>query len=193
MAWTEYRYWYDGTFAGFLTCVFESYARRERPMVFAGPEEVRLTLYPERIIQTQKEQALRVYQGIAKNISPAAQRLAPLRGRISLLLPRLAAALLPALCAGVLALTAAENPRAVGALVPYLLFWAAVALVLALRRTAWGVLPVLMPFVPVLGVLLSPVLLDLSTLFPPWLRSFAGTPSPSSSGPATDPGRMGCF
>lgn len=98
--------------------------------------------------------------------SPAAQRLAPLRGRISLLLPRLAAALLPALCAGVLALTAAENPRAVGALVPYLLFWAAVALVLALRRTAWGVLPVLMPFVPVLGVLLSPVLLDLSTLFP---------------------------
>ena len=98
--------------------------------------------------------------------SPAAQRLAPLRGRISLLLPRLAAALLPALCAGALALTAAENPRAVGALVPYLLFWAAVALVLALRRTAWGVLPVLMPFVPVLGVLLSPVLLDLSTLFP---------------------------
>lgn len=75
---TPYAYLYDGTFAGFLTCVFESYARRELPMIFSGPEEVRLSMYPERTIETSKGQALRVYQGIANNISPAAQRLAAL-------------------------------------------------------------------------------------------------------------------
>ena len=37
---------------------------------------------------------------------------------------------------------------------------------LARIRPLWEVLPVLMPFVPALGLLLSPVLLDLSVLFP---------------------------
>ena len=96
--------------------------------------------------------------------SPFARRLAPLRGRLSLLLPRLAAALLPALCAGALAV---ECPlAAVLALVPYLLFWGAAAMALALWSPAWNALPALIPFVPALGLLLSPTLLDLSTLFP---------------------------
>lgn len=98
--------------------------------------------------------------------SPAVRRLAPLRGRTALLMPKLAAAMIPALCAGALALAAAEVPAAVWALVPYLLFWGAAALALALCRPLWSALPVLMPFVPVLGLLLSPVLLDLSLLFP---------------------------
>lgn len=99
--------------------------------------------------------------------SPFARRLAPLRGRLSLLLPRLAAALLPALCAGALALLAVECPlAAVLALVPYLLFWGAAAMALALWSLAWNALPALIPFVPALGLLLSPTLLDLSTLFP---------------------------
>ncbi len=99
--------------------------------------------------------------------SPFARRLAPLRGRLSLLLPRLAAALLPALCAGALALLAVECPlAAVLALVPYLLFWGAAAMALALWSPAWNALPALIPFVPALGLLLSPTLLDLSTLFP---------------------------
>lgn len=99
--------------------------------------------------------------------SPFARRLAPLRGTLSLLLPRLAAALLPALCSGALALAAAGADAAcMLALVPYLLFWGAAALALARWRPGWNALPALMPFVPALGLLLSPVLLDLSPLFP---------------------------
>ena len=99
--------------------------------------------------------------------SPFARRLAPLRGAILLLLPRLAAALLPALCSGVLALAAVRSDAACAlALIPYLMFWGSVALALARWRPGWNALPALMPFVPVLGLLLSPVLLDLSLIFP---------------------------
>lgn len=78
MSWTEYCYQYDGTFAGFLTCVYESYANRELPAVFSSPDETRVSLYPEKTVETNKEHALRVYRGIAQRISPAAQRLASL-------------------------------------------------------------------------------------------------------------------
>lgn len=99
--------------------------------------------------------------------SPAARRLRPLRGAQALLLPRLAGALCPALCSGALALLALERPLAcLLALVPYLLFWGAAALALARWRPAWTALPVLMPFVPAAALLLSPVLVDLSLLFP---------------------------
>ena len=99
--------------------------------------------------------------------SPFARRLIPLRGRLALLLPRLAGALIPALCAGALALLALERPLPyLLALVPYLLFCGAAVLVLARIRPLWEALPVLMPFVPAAGLLLSPVLLDLSVLFP---------------------------
>ena len=99
--------------------------------------------------------------------SPFARRLIPLRGRTALLLPRLAGGMLPALCAGALALLAVERPLpCILSLLPYLLFGGAAALALALCRPLWSALPALMPFVPVLGLLLSPVLLDLSLLFP---------------------------
>ena len=99
--------------------------------------------------------------------SPLARRLVALRGESALLLARLGAALVPALLAGAMALLAVERPLASTlALIPYLLFWGAAALVLARRRTLWGPLPVLMPFIPVLGLILSPVLVDVSVLFP---------------------------
>lgn len=99
--------------------------------------------------------------------SPFVRRLAPLQGSLPLLLPRLAAALVPALCAGVLALLAAGAvPVCVLALLPYLLFWGAAALALARWRPGWTALPAVLPFAPVLGLLLSPVLLDLSLIFP---------------------------
>lgn len=99
--------------------------------------------------------------------SPFARRLVPLRGALPLLLPRLGAALLPALCAGTMTLLAAGGtaPQAL-ALVPYLLFWGGAALALAQCRPLWSALPALLPFVPVLSLLLSPVLVDLSLLFP---------------------------
>lgn len=99
--------------------------------------------------------------------SPFAQRLAPLRGALPLLLPQLGAALIPALCAGALALAAAGGTvRSVLALIPYLFFCGAAALALALCRPAWSALPALLPFAPTAGLLLSPVLLDLSLLYP---------------------------
>ena len=36
---TDVAYCYDGSFAGFLCCVFESYARREIPAEVCPPEE----------------------------------------------------------------------------------------------------------------------------------------------------------
>lgn len=41
-------YEYDGTFSGFLTCVFESYAYREEPVCFLSPGDGRTTLWDTR-------------------------------------------------------------------------------------------------------------------------------------------------
>lgn len=99
--------------------------------------------------------------------APFARRLTPLRGGLALLLPRLAGELCPALCAGMLALLAAGGtPACLMVLIPYLMFWGAAALAAAQCRPLWSALPALMPFVPALCLLLSPVLLDLSLLFP---------------------------
>ena len=99
--------------------------------------------------------------------SPFARRLVPLRGTFPLLLPRLGAALIFPLCSGALALLAVgSEAAAVLALIPYLLFCGGAALVLAQWRSGWNALPAVLPFVPALGLLLSPVLLDLSLLFP---------------------------
>ncbi len=99
--------------------------------------------------------------------TPFARRLRPVRRTAVLLLPRLAAATAPVLCAGALALLAAEHPLpAILALLPYLFFCGAAALLLAQYRPLWGALPALLPLVPAAGLLLSPVLLDLSLLFP---------------------------
>lgn len=99
--------------------------------------------------------------------SPFARRLAPLQGSFLPLLARLTAALTPALCSGALALLALERPLPrILALIPYLAFWGAAALALARWRAGWTALPVLLPLAPVLGLLLPPVLLDVSVLFP---------------------------
>ncbi|MBD8952707.1 MAG: DNA metabolism protein, partial [Subdoligranulum sp.] len=38
-------YCYDGSFTGFLCCVFESYTRREIPSAVLGPGEGQTTLF----------------------------------------------------------------------------------------------------------------------------------------------------
>lgn len=75
MGWTQVCYTYDGSFAGFLCGVFDSYAHREIPVAFAAPEEARASLWPERTVKTDRAHALRVYRSLAARISPAAQRL----------------------------------------------------------------------------------------------------------------------
>ena len=66
---------YDGSYPGFLTCVFESYAHREEAVCFTSPEEDRLTLWPERHVDTDQAKAERVYRSLSKKISPQACRL----------------------------------------------------------------------------------------------------------------------
>ncbi|MBP1758049.1 MAG: metabolism protein [Firmicutes bacterium] len=63
-AWPQVTYSYDGTFAGFLTCVLESFAAREYPFYFYPPGEEQYSFYPLRVIETNEEKALRVYRGL---------------------------------------------------------------------------------------------------------------------------------
>ena len=74
-AWPQFSYTYDGSFAGFLTCVFESYARRERPVCFVLASDPRLSLWPDRWIETDREKAGRVYRSLSQRMSQAGQRL----------------------------------------------------------------------------------------------------------------------
>ena len=67
---------YDGTFAGFLCCVFDCYVNREEPVEFLTTEDGRLSLYPERAVPTRREAALRVYRSLAMKLGSAGQRLA---------------------------------------------------------------------------------------------------------------------
>lgn len=75
MSWREVCYEYDGSFAGFLTCVFDSYVDREEPVCFLTPEDDFCTLWPTRWVETEEKKALRVWKGIERNISPAAAQL----------------------------------------------------------------------------------------------------------------------
>lgn len=72
-------YVYDGSFAGLMCCVFESYEQKEIPLDIQPPEggpggQQTLFAFNKRIT-TDQEKSDRVYQGIARNISPAAQEL----------------------------------------------------------------------------------------------------------------------
>ena len=75
MEWTQVCYSYDGSFAGFLCCVFNSYAHHEIPACFSTPDDPRVSLWPERIVERDQTHAGRVYRSLAEKISPDAQRL----------------------------------------------------------------------------------------------------------------------
>lgn len=59
-------YQYDGSFAGFLCCVFESFARREIPAAICTPQNGQTTLFPLRAIETDDQRARRVYAGVGR-------------------------------------------------------------------------------------------------------------------------------
>lgn len=99
--------------------------------------------------------------------TPFARRMLPLKGALTLLAPRLAGAMLPALCAGTLGLLAAGSSwRRLPSLTVYVLFLGAMALAFVWCKTLLLALPVLMPFVPAAGLLFSSTLMDVSLLFP---------------------------
>lgn len=75
MAWEQVIFQYDGTFDGFLCCVFDSYVYKEFPIAFYSDEEgCVLSFYSVRIVNTIAEHVQRVYRSLVK-ISPAAAQL----------------------------------------------------------------------------------------------------------------------
>ena len=76
MAWIQVAFQYDGTFRGFLCCVYESYVHKEFPITFYSDEECcLLTLDPVRSVSTVPEHADRVYRSIRQRSERAAQLL----------------------------------------------------------------------------------------------------------------------
>ena len=53
---TEMIYEYDGSFEGFLCCVFESYAQKEVLTAIVGGEDPAITLFPVRTVETDPAQ-----------------------------------------------------------------------------------------------------------------------------------------
>ena len=61
---TDKAYAYDGSFPGFLCCVFESFQKREIPSAVLPPEEGQLTLFGVKEILTDEMKAARVSGGL---------------------------------------------------------------------------------------------------------------------------------
>ncbi len=69
-------YSYDGSFGGFLCCVWQSRANQEYPESFTSPEDTRVSLYPERTVVTDRAVAGRVYALLERELGPEGRRLA---------------------------------------------------------------------------------------------------------------------
>lgn len=67
-------YRYDGSFAGLLCCVFESFAQKELPVQILSAEENQTVLFPIRDIETDPQKAERVKAGIRRQMSEAGYR-----------------------------------------------------------------------------------------------------------------------
>lgn len=68
-------YRYDGTFEGFLCCVFESYTAHELPQTIIGPDDAAASLFTVKDIITVTAHADRVARSIPRRISPRADTL----------------------------------------------------------------------------------------------------------------------
>lgn len=143
-----------------------------------------LTGGPLQVTQLAKQTTLKVLQGcvalflliwamfLAMDLgswmeSDAARRMRAVRSDPELLLSRGVALLLPPLLSALCALAILGS--AAQALVPllgYLFTLGAMALLLSRFRSVRDALPCLMPFIAVLALLLSPVVFDVSVLFP---------------------------
>ena len=64
-------YHYDGSFEGFLSCVFDSYAHKEIPAGFCSGEDGVFSLFNSRTVLTDPNHAARVLQKVAA-LSPEA-------------------------------------------------------------------------------------------------------------------------
>lgn len=72
---TNIVYRYDGTFDGFLCCVFESFRSKESPADIESLSAMQETLFPIKYIDTVPDQALRVKKSIPLKMSEDANRM----------------------------------------------------------------------------------------------------------------------
>ena len=63
---TDTAYHYDGSFSGFLCCIFESFSHHEVPAAVCPPEEAQMTLFGVREIPTDTSRARRVAAGLER-------------------------------------------------------------------------------------------------------------------------------
>jgi len=75
MACTQVCCQYDGSYAGFLTCVFECYVNHEEPVEFRTPDDPSCSLYPLRTVVTDDRSAQRVYRSFADKFGGEGQQL----------------------------------------------------------------------------------------------------------------------
>ena len=80
----EVIYHYDGSFEGFLSCVFASYAHKESPAGFCSGEDLLYSFYDTRTVSTNPEHAARVWRKIA---APSPEAAALLRRGLLTCLP----------------------------------------------------------------------------------------------------------
>jgi len=72
---SEVVYLYDGSFEGFLCCIFDSYANKEVPIAICCDEDFAPTLFPCRSVSTNLEHANRVIRKVVKLSSYTAELL----------------------------------------------------------------------------------------------------------------------
>lgn len=73
--WPQCAMLYDGSFAGFLSCVGESFHHKEYPFYFLPPGTEQISLYPIREVPTDQALAKEVYQALETQVSANFRRL----------------------------------------------------------------------------------------------------------------------
>ncbi len=68
-------YQYDGSFEGFLSCVFLSFLHKETPLAIWDAARQETSLYPVVNIETNPTHAARVFAGVGSKINPRAQQI----------------------------------------------------------------------------------------------------------------------
>lgn len=68
-------YRYDGSYPGFLCCVFESFVRKALPLAIEGPEAAQLSFFEGREIPTEAKKAARVEASLAPALGARAEEL----------------------------------------------------------------------------------------------------------------------